>query len=111
MERKEYNGWTNYETWNVKLWMDNDSADQAFWEEETEHVCNHCRGDKFMAIHKLAKQIKDAHLEAAPEVTGTYADLLGAALSEVNWYEIAEHMVDDYASENPEVFETEEEES
>ena len=19
-----YNGWTNYETWNVALWMDND---------------------------------------------------------------------------------------
>jgi hypothetical protein len=29
----------------------------------------------------------------------------------VNWYEIAEHLVDDYASDNPEVFETEEEES
>ena len=21
---KTYNGWTNYETWNVALWMDND---------------------------------------------------------------------------------------
>jgi hypothetical protein len=40
-------------------------------------------------------------------LTGTYADLLGAALSEVNWYEIAEHMVNDYEAENPEVFESE----
>jgi hypothetical protein len=55
--------------------------------------------------------LQSSHLESAPELTGTYADLLNAALSEVNWYEIAEHMVDDYASENPEVFETEEEES
>ena len=21
---QEYNGWTNYETWNVALWLDND---------------------------------------------------------------------------------------
>ena len=21
---QDYNGWTNYETWNVALWMDND---------------------------------------------------------------------------------------
>jgi len=22
--QNEYNGWTNYETWNVALWLDND---------------------------------------------------------------------------------------
>ena len=24
MENKRYNGYTNYETWNVALWIDND---------------------------------------------------------------------------------------
>ena len=24
MTEKTYNGWTNYETWNVALWIDND---------------------------------------------------------------------------------------
>ena len=24
MEKNEYNGWHNYETWNFKLWLDND---------------------------------------------------------------------------------------
>ena len=44
MQTKQYNGWTNYETWNVKLWI--------------------------------------------------WADLLGAALSEVNWYEIASSLLE-----------------
>ena len=26
MERKEYNGWTNYATWLTNLWIDNDTA-------------------------------------------------------------------------------------
>ena len=28
MEDKKYNGWTNYETWLVNLWIDNDEAVQ-----------------------------------------------------------------------------------
>jgi len=24
MNNKEYNGWTNWETWNVLIWLDND---------------------------------------------------------------------------------------
>ena len=27
---QDYNGWTNYETWNVALWMDNDETEYAW---------------------------------------------------------------------------------
>jgi len=27
---EEYNGWTNYETWNVALWLDNDYESYQF---------------------------------------------------------------------------------
>jgi hypothetical protein len=110
MERKEYNGWTNYETWVVKLWIDNEEGSYHYWQEEVETVCRR-NVHRDTATNTLRGLLEDYHRENMPEVTGTYADLLGASLSEVNWYEIAEHLVDDYASDNPEVFETEEEES
>jgi hypothetical protein len=34
-----------------------------------------------------------------PEVEGTYADLLRGALSDVNWAEIAEHLLADLTYE------------
>jgi hypothetical protein len=42
----------------------------------------------------LANWLKDETEEATPELAGFYADLLNAALSEVNWNEIATHWVE-----------------
>lgn len=46
-EDKKYNGWTNYETWNVALWLDNEEGSYNYWREtaqeiydESEEVCN-----------------------------------------------------------------------
>ena len=33
MNKNEYNGWYNYETWLVNLWMDNDQGSQEMWRE------------------------------------------------------------------------------
>ena len=38
-------------------------------------------------------------------------DLLNGAMSEVNWHEIAESMINDYKAENPEEFAEQEEEA
>lgn len=104
-----YNGWTNYETWAVKLWMDNDQGSYSYWQETTREVwaetddkspnqfCNHIDNARIM----LADRLKDAHdsqsehpVFAAAEGS-VYADLLNAALSEVNWHEIASSLLED----------------
>jgi hypothetical protein len=36
-----------------------------------------------------------------PITEGMYADLLGAAISSINWHEIAGHYVDDVEVEEP----------
>lgn len=95
-----YNGWSNYETWNVALWMDNDGSD-SYWRECAQQCVDDTDTDdntedrKNDATLALSKQIEEYHQKAMPELRGTFADLLGAALSSCNWYEIAGHYVDD----------------
>ena len=34
----DYNGWTNYETWNVALWIDNEESSQGYWRTESQET-------------------------------------------------------------------------
>lgn len=96
MTRKEYNGWTNYETWVVKLWMDNDEGSYNYWQEIAQEYFER---DAETASQDLAGLLKEHHEEALPEVNGFAADLLNAAMSEVNWDEIADSLIDDIKAE------------
>ena len=38
MSDKTYNGWSSYETWLVKLWMDNEEGTYNYWQAATVEV-------------------------------------------------------------------------
>lgn len=114
MERKEYNGWSNYETWAVNLWLTNDEGGDAYWREQAQeaydgaeagtHYTSQTREEHATSL--LADAIEEWHGERADEIgvtdgskAGVFADLVGAALSEVNWHEIAEHFIADVDKE------------
>ena len=80
-----YNGWTNYETWNVNLHIDNSYGSHRYWRERAEEC----------TTSELAEELKWAFEDDMPELDATYGDLLGAALSNVNWYEIAEALIEE----------------
>ncbi len=88
MKTEKHNGWTNYETWLVKLWMDNDKGSNDYWLENAQGY----EGD----VYNFSGYIKDTYTdEFLPELEGMYSDLLNSALSVVNWDEIARHFIED----------------
>ena len=124
-ETKTYNGWSNYETWNVKLWIDNEQGDYEYWREVTRECMEEAStgsssyakltGREIFtreerAVLELERRLKDEIEENAPDLGASmWADLMNAALSEVNWHEIAKAMVDDEEWPAEPVDETEEE--
>lgn len=105
MTKNEYNGWFNYETWAVSLWLDNERGSHDHLLEEAKRCLEECERPNTRsystqtreeaATIMMADILKAEHEESMPELEGVFADLLNAAMSEVNWYEIAEHAIED----------------
>lgn len=108
MSERGYNGWTNYATWCVHLWLDNDGGLQRFWHETAAECYNTCHGKDNAwdnAINMIAERLKHeievfqhpyhGRFLANPLEADMFCDLLDSALSEVNYREIAESFLDD----------------
>ncbi len=89
-----YNGWTNYETWAVALWMDNEQGSQEYWHEQAREMVER-HDDPQMRAVLFADALKEQHEESLPELRGFAADLMNSAMAEVNGREIAEHLFTD----------------
>jgi len=85
---KEYNGWTNYETWLVALWIDNVQATQ----EAAQTICAGKYKYNFLKDDALKGFVEDL---VCLDEASLRSDLIGAALSEVNWTEIVNNMGDE----------------
>jgi hypothetical protein len=95
MTEKTYNGWANYETWNVALWIDNEEGSYRYWRDTVREICEDS-DEKDDAIYSVSKRLEDEIKRECARTTGNLFGLvLSAALSEVNWYEIAENWVDE----------------
>lgn len=88
----EYNGWKNYETWLVNLWIDND-GDSWHWRE---------RAAELRDTSDLSDEMEQFYTELAAQSipsSGMFNDLFNSALREVCWYDIAEHYIEDAENE------------
>lgn len=85
-----YNGWTNYPTWCVNLWLEND---EGLYDAARELVSATKPADEFQT-KRLAVSMALAEWvtqELAPDLGASFvADLLGYAFDQVAWHEIAD---------------------
>ena len=90
MKDNNYNGWTNYATWNFNLWITN---------EEPDH--HHALGlaedseNKYELSKKLEEWAEDMASDALTSYEYTHGfikDMVNSSVGEVNFYEVATHL-------------------
>jgi hypothetical protein len=115
MSKQEgYNGWANYETWCVHLWMTNDEGSYRYWREEAERhqaeapdntnvkrgiltveeVARYTLGEAIKESFETFHPFRGDHLDK-PREADVYGDLLDSALSEVQWGDVAEAFLEE----------------
>lgn len=82
-----YNGWTNYATWRVNL-----EIFDGF--DPREHFTAPDEGFDASELVDYLKEYADSII-TMDNIEGLAVDYARAFLSDVNWYEIAEHMLDE----------------
>jgi len=104
---QDYNGWTNYPTWCVNLWLSNDEGlysmtlDAVRDEYDDASNCIQVRDEiwtleqarRFNTADRLREMVEEIPFmfgECEPLTTGFTADLYGYALGQVDWTEIAD---------------------
>lgn len=83
-----YQGHSNYETWAVSLWIDNDESMYRH-RLALAQECIRDNDSKDAAVTAFADRLEEWVEDGKPELEGVYADLLNGALSEVDWRDLA----------------------
>jgi len=109
---EKYNGYTNYETWCVHLWLTNERPSYEHWREVARQILTEAdalpsvtAGEwtlRFGASQLLSEHLQESlHDTEVLKSSSLYTDLLLGALGEVDWFEIAEALLDDFCQEAP----------
>jgi hypothetical protein len=103
-----YNGWANYETWCMALWIDNDEGSYNYARELVAGAVEAASADGFLegqpaslregylnshaADALKAWQEDEREAYEADKPASVFTDLLGAAFGEIDWWEIARNI-------------------
>lgn len=107
-DEQGYNGWSNYETWVTKLWLDNDEGSYNYMRDLVivakgeAKACSQVR-EKIWTVKEaekylLGEMVKDEVVEMTNierTTAGLCDDLLNSAIENINFNEIAENLLED----------------
>ena len=112
----KYNGWSNYETWNFKLWLDNDQDLHNYiigeikkikmapdnGQDVTYETSNFLRSYIADNVPNLNVSTRSQSVHGSmSDKNGFYDDILNAGLREINTREIAESYLEDLEEDEP----------
>jgi len=103
------NGWDNYETWAVNMWLTNEQGiynfcrgharravrDAPECEQVREGIWTADEAKKFLLADQLKSSVED--MNPLNDKASMFTDLLNSAISDVNWDEIATAILEDAA--------------
>ena len=115
----KYNGWTNYETWNFKLWLDNDETTHKFVISKIKEIRSRFSDNDWKDFittrekaYKIASDFLRSYIDdnmpnlnvstksqsvygSIADKNGFYSDILNSGLRVINTYEIAQSYFED----------------
>ncbi len=103
MSDDTHNGYANYETWLVALWLDGEQGAYEYWQTQGKAAwfraglekhgwCAQSTSARINLRTTLHECIRDEH--PLNDKADVWSDLLGAALRRVDWFEIADNILD-----------------
>lgn len=119
MEDTTYNGWKNYETWAVGMYLDGNYDGPGTYYAAIETVreiledMDHPTTDVWTveqsrrfavadALKELVEEYNNPHMiddDHPVQLEGLVADLFGAALSSVDWHELADAWIENVSEQ------------
>lgn len=90
---ESHNGYKNYETWAVSLWLHND------YDEYMEVIgeAYDYAGESENGVYEFSAWLRNHIENQIPQnlSSGIFADFINASLGEVDWYEISQEFINE----------------
>ena len=91
MSDSRYKGNTNWETWNFKLWLENDEPTYR----EIQALAKEHHRDVMELANDLERTAWDCEAQVINDRAGFFNDVCNKAIQAVNFYEIAQAYIND----------------
>ncbi len=85
-----YNGWKNWETWNVNLWIDNE---YPLYQQKVAFLRAPRKWGAELAAHDVRTFVESVFPDGTPDMQRDEKETVAEQMDKVDWAELTEHFV------------------